>query len=482
MATTKNKKLRLLKRSKPKPVAVASSPTQRRGLRMRIHGDGKVDVTHLMREGGMFAPGLVELSDSDGPAWIQVAQAGEYFKSGYPFKLNAQVFTDIITNFNTTKNRVIPIDFEHASEADATEGEIPIRGAPAQGWITKLEMREDGESLWALVDWLPLARQYIKSGQYKFFSPAIRFNARDKTTGKVIGARMTSGALTNNPFLDGMVPLAARDFEEEPLTVEEATNDEVHLRYDIEGQYAPRLNLDVNVLQAMEGIRDVISAILPQCEHDDDDEEDEPPSAPSNPIVAAIPVATYAMSDKETVTQTPVAPATVAETIEAPIDMNTISLADHETKLTAATAELQLTLKDANSKLELSNTRIAELETQLVSLRESENARESKRKSERVDAAFGQYRDAKKLSDLDKEAMVVLLDSKPEIFEKLYPVIDSRAVVMTARLSAERPTVALPSSVARPSITELAAKYQSEGKDYETAFTLAMKDLEPKKL
>lgn len=481
MATPKNKKLRLLKRSKTKPVAVAAQPNQRRGLRMRIHGDGKVDVTHLMREGGMFAPGLVELSDVDGPTWIQVAKAGEYFKSGYPFKLNAQVFTDIVSNFNATTNRTIPIDFEHASEADATKGEIPTRGAPAQGWITQLEMREGGESLWALVDWLPLARSYIKSGKYKFFSPAIRFNARDKTTGKVIGARMTSGALTNNPFLDGMVPLAARDFEEEPLTTEEASKDEVHLRYDIEGPNAPRLTLDVNVLQAMEGIRDVISAILPPCEDDEDEDEDEPPSAPSNPVA----VAPFKMTDTDTEQeQTSTSVEAVEPIKEIMADPNTISLADHETKLTAATAELQLTLKDANAKLELSNTRITELETQLVTLRESENARESKRKAERVDAAFGQYRDTKKLSDLDKEAMAVLLDSKPEIFEKLYPVVDARTVVMTARLSAERPASAsaLPAGVARPSIKELVAKYQSEGKDYDTAFTMAMKDLEPKKL
>jgi phage I-like protein len=125
------------------------------------------------------------------------------------FELNHQHFEEIVRNFNATKNRRVAIDFEHASEQAPTDGNIPTEGAPAQGWILDLAIRADG-TLWGLVEWLPKARDYIRSGQYRFFSPAVVFNSRDRVTGQVIGARLSSGALTNKPFLDGMAPLAAK--------------------------------------------------------------------------------------------------------------------------------------------------------------------------------------------------------------------------------------------------------------------------------
>lgn len=153
----------------------------------------------------------VALSD-DAPkqVWIQIAKPGTF--KGHPagpFALDGKVFDQIVRNFKATQNQSIPIDFEHASEADPTSGSIPVEGAPAQGWIRDLKIQ--GGNLYGLVEWGQRAREYIKSGQYKYFSPAIRFNSRDRVTGDPIGARMTSGALTNNPYLDGMAPLAARD-------------------------------------------------------------------------------------------------------------------------------------------------------------------------------------------------------------------------------------------------------------------------------
>jgi phage I-like protein len=164
---------------------------------------------------------VLALADEAGkPVWIQLAKPGEFrgHHAG-PFALNAQVFTEIIANFRDSQNKLVPIDFEHASESDPTEGTIPVLGAPAQGWIKDLEVRTDG-NLWGLVEWQPTAREYIKTGQYRYISPAIRFGSRDRVSGKPIGARLTSAGLTNQPFLDGMAPLAAKDTQpESPLAV-----------------------------------------------------------------------------------------------------------------------------------------------------------------------------------------------------------------------------------------------------------------------
>lgn len=147
---------------------------------------------------------------SDKPVWIQIAKVGQWagHVSG-PFKLGTKEFSEIVSNFRASTNRRIPIDFEHSSEMDPREGSVPTQGAPAQGWMIDLDNR-GGAGLWALVEWLEPARSYIREGKYRFFSPTIRFNARDPESGARQGARLSSGALTNMPFLDGMAPLAAK--------------------------------------------------------------------------------------------------------------------------------------------------------------------------------------------------------------------------------------------------------------------------------
>lgn len=153
------------------------------------------------------------------PVWIQIAKTGSFKgHSQGEFAITTQTFAEIIRNFKSTENRRVPIDFEHASEQPASEGAIPMLGAPAQGWI--IDLKIDGDRLMGLVEWMQLARDYIKEGKYRFLSPAIRFGARDRETGKPIGAKLSSAALTNQPFLDGMMPLAAKDTPELKATLE----------------------------------------------------------------------------------------------------------------------------------------------------------------------------------------------------------------------------------------------------------------------
>jgi len=157
--------------------------------------------------------------------WVQLGKVGAFKgHSAGEFALTPQVFDEIVGNFKATSNRAIPIDFEHASEADAAEGDIPTRGAPAQGWITNLDNRGQN-GLWGEVEWGQLASGYIKQGQYKFISPAIRFGAKDRVTGLPIGARMTSAGLTNKPFLDGMAPMAAKDSSDSVLETDRDLQD-----------------------------------------------------------------------------------------------------------------------------------------------------------------------------------------------------------------------------------------------------------------
>jgi phage I-like protein len=142
-------------------------------------------------------------------SWIQIARVGRY--EGHPqgaFEFTPAVFDKIIENFLATENREVPIDFEHATELPGSEGSIPSLGAPATGFC--LELRNAGKAgLFGLIEWLEPGLGYIRAGRYRRFSPAVQFDSIDPVSGKKLGPSLTSGALTNRPFLDGMTRLAA---------------------------------------------------------------------------------------------------------------------------------------------------------------------------------------------------------------------------------------------------------------------------------
>jgi phage I-like protein len=183
----------------PNAALRGAAPKKPQTLKGIVHGD----AVALSDESAAATP--------DAPVWIQIAKQGKFLgHSAGPFELNETIFKEIIANFKAHPEH-LPIDFEHASEAAATDGSIPTHGAPAHGWIQ--DMKIVSPDLFGLVAWTPLARDYIKNGNYRHFSPAVRLGAKDRVTGKPIGARMTSGALTNSPFLAGMQRVAAKHTE-----------------------------------------------------------------------------------------------------------------------------------------------------------------------------------------------------------------------------------------------------------------------------
>ncbi len=158
------------------------------------------ELTKLMAEGS---------SDPKPRSWIQVAKLGRF--EGHPmgpFEFTSEIFDTMISNFFRKSNKSVPVDFEHATEMPAYAGNIPSQGAPATGWIVDLKNRGEA-GLWGLVEWLEPGLSYVRAGRYKFFSPAVVFDYTDGVSGENLGPVLTSGALTNRPFLDGMAALAA---------------------------------------------------------------------------------------------------------------------------------------------------------------------------------------------------------------------------------------------------------------------------------
>lgn len=201
-------------RSTPKP-----GSKRRRALDAQSRADARALSRHLPSIRLDAATAAVEA-----PAWLHVATEGVYEgHSMGPFEFNRAVFEDLVKNLRAHPwflagadglgcSDVVQWDFDHASEANPTDGDLPVTGAPAQAWVLDLKIEDgaDGKcQLWALTRYLPLARQYVKEGKYRSASVAVWFDAIDPITGDDIGAELTSVAFTNRPFIQGMTPLAA---------------------------------------------------------------------------------------------------------------------------------------------------------------------------------------------------------------------------------------------------------------------------------
>ena len=115
------------------------------------------------------------------------------------WRINAAIATRVIERFSKRQNPAV-LDYEHQTLRKESNGQL----APAAGWLRSLQWRE-GSGLWATVELTERAADFIRQGEYKFISPVFAYDA---STGEVLA--ITMAAITNNPAIDGMEPLALR--------------------------------------------------------------------------------------------------------------------------------------------------------------------------------------------------------------------------------------------------------------------------------
>lgn len=105
-------------------------------------------------------------------------------------------------NWFASLGRKLAIDYEHQSFERHNTRPDGLR--PAAGWIAGLEMRRDG--LWAVgVTWTKRARELLRTGEYRYFSPVIFW--ADESASRLVA--LGPVALTNDPAMRGIQALAA---------------------------------------------------------------------------------------------------------------------------------------------------------------------------------------------------------------------------------------------------------------------------------
>lgn len=146
--------------------------------------------TALRRDGERYLPALCrELPPAEiAPEWIElIPNAGRVQGiDGRWFNFNDG--PGLVERLNARERKPM-LDWEHASAK--TWSDIP---APAAGWFTQFEIRDNG-SLWGRVDWTPNGAQSVKNRDYRYVSPEFLFD-REKQI-----LALPSAALTNRPNL-----------------------------------------------------------------------------------------------------------------------------------------------------------------------------------------------------------------------------------------------------------------------------------------
>lgn len=176
-------------------------------------------VSHAPAPLAPFAVAPQAAEGGGAPEWIMVLPAGRALRGhdgrGPYIVPDPQVIVDDFERRRGINAADMIVDWEHGSEHAGADG-----GAPAAGWIDRLELR-DGAVWGHVAHWTPRAAAQIARREYRYLSPVILH----RPDGTVVGVR--SVALVGDPNL-GLAALnragagASPIMEPEPMPPENA--------------------------------------------------------------------------------------------------------------------------------------------------------------------------------------------------------------------------------------------------------------------
>lgn len=139
-------------------------------------------------------------TDPGKPGWVQLLPAGTFYgiDGRGPYHVRNPEAVIALTRDKTGGND-LPVDIGHALEVPGAAGD----GAPAAGWIGRLEARNGGE-LWGFATWTEATAAKLRNREYRFLSPVFMHDE-----GGAIMWLMRAG-LTNRPNLPQMKSINAQ--------------------------------------------------------------------------------------------------------------------------------------------------------------------------------------------------------------------------------------------------------------------------------
>jgi len=144
----------------------------------------------------------IKLSE-DGTCWLQAMPIGVYH---HPYHGKIEFNEDRVKRFadnvnNGVRGQDLDIDYDHKEYSGI-----------AAGWVKAAESRGD-QGLWLQVGFTPKGADAIKNKEYRYFSPEFVDEWEHPVTKQKHSDVMFGGALTNRPFLKGIMPVNLSEFE-----------------------------------------------------------------------------------------------------------------------------------------------------------------------------------------------------------------------------------------------------------------------------
>ncbi|UMM63817.1 phage protease [Aristophania vespae] len=141
--------------------------------------------------------------DNNVPDWVHLLPSGSFSAAGGSRTLRAEELHAIIRE--SMKQGKIVLDENHSTDLAAPRGKT----APAMGWITAMQVRDDG--IWGRVEWTNRGKNIMADKAYRAISPVLKSDYR----GQVI--QIMRASLTNNPDLS-LQTLHSQQIQEDALT------------------------------------------------------------------------------------------------------------------------------------------------------------------------------------------------------------------------------------------------------------------------
>lgn len=137
----------------------------------------------------------IELAQDQSTTVVQILRTGSWDHPIYgQFKVDLVDLMQFVQNFkNNVRGVDLCVDVNHHHEHRAV------------GWFRNVY--QEGEALFALIEWTAEGKELLTSKQYRYFSPELYFSFRDEETGEVLNNVLIGGGITNRPFFKGMKAL-----------------------------------------------------------------------------------------------------------------------------------------------------------------------------------------------------------------------------------------------------------------------------------
>jgi hypothetical protein len=265
--------------------------------------------------------------DDNTATWIQAMPYGTYQHPIYgKIEINTERAKRFAANVKSNvRGQDLDIDYDHKE-----------RSGEAAGWVKDAEARQDG--LWLLVEWTKTAARQIRERAYRYFSPEFVDSWTHPSTRQKHKDVLFGGALTNRPFLKGILP----------INLSELTEGGNNVDRDLLERLAKRLKVEFDDKVTDEDLQ----AKIDEASKQEPEKETESPK-----------------DDKETTTEPPTMEDKSTQPVAASERLK--KLAESDPEIAAILAEQQANA-DRIARLEVSS-RLSEVNLQLTQLSDPSN-------------------------------------------------------------------------------------------------------------